>query len=216
MTSQTRVMLIVAGAVAALLIGATGCEKPSSNPPQKPAVITQAPGDPPITIGDGSLHVHSKKNWTTNASGDMSIIPGGSSAFYANGDCGTFTEIVNNVSTQVQASVFLWTDDDTPYDISPSSPAGSGWVVTISHGMNGPVVTVSVVSNQLQISTNMGAFDPETGYDSHDRHLRPPAGVSDRVTNISVTGATQAPATPFTTWKPKSSHPHYTLGICYQ
>lgn len=61
MTKPVRVMLIAAGSVAALFIGVTGCDrKPASagQTPQKQAFyMYQVPGDPPITIGDGSLHV---------------------------------------------------------------------------------------------------------------------------------------------------------------
>jgi hypothetical protein len=181
-----------------------------------PASSRQVPGDPPVTIGDGSIHVHSVLNWVTpdpDNTNHMIIEPYGANSsttgkFYPGGECG------NNGSTP-NASAFLWTDDgDRFYDISP---AGGSWKVTIAHdhskdGNNphkGPNVTVTFVNNQLLMTTDMGSFDVSKGgqNDEYNRQHTMP----DVVTSITVAGATSN-----VTWKPSSpKHPHYTLGFCY-
>jgi hypothetical protein len=217
---MSRVTLIVAGIALALFVGATGCQKPSAPQPQPvPKVIDQVPGDPPVTIGDGSLHAHSGLDWVTpDLNNHMIIQPWGDSqartgTFYPGGECANITPSNPNGYTP-NASAFLWTDDDNFYDISPQA---SSWTVTIAHDHRtdatnkhlGPNVTVTFVSNQLLIATDQGSFEAAKGgkNDGFNRHHNMP----DVVTSIKVSGASSN-----FTWKPSSpKHPHYTLGFCY-
>ena len=183
----------------------------------------QVPGDPPVLVGDGSLHGHSKKGWLTDADGDMMIVPvtdtaNGVGSFRNDSDCK-----VNGTS----ASAFLWTDDDSLYDISPSSSSGAGWKVSILHDHRndstdkhmGATVTIQVVNSQLQITTDKGSFDASKKNNDHDGHNRE-HNWPDVVTSITVQGASTSSSNSLKSgvWDATAKsgrHPHYTLAFCY-
>ena len=177
----------------------------------KPLVMTQSPGDPPIIIGDGSLHVHSKNGWANDVSAGVVIKPSGTS-FTSSNNCGTFGT--------APAKAFLWTDEDATYDISPANFASWQVVITNDSNHQNAVVTVSAPGGVLQITASQGAtFDPNANYDVNNRQLHPhSASVSDVVTSIKVQGTTSTSySVPNGEWDAKSPHhPHYTLGFCYQ
>ena len=153
MTQQARVMAIVATAAAALF---TGCQPPTA---ESPGGVTklQVPGDPPITIGDGSFHAHSQLDWISpDLSSGMIIRPKATSgakpgSFSAGGPCA----FKDKNKTVHNAAAFLWTDEENLYDISPTNLNDtSKWSIVITH--NNHVVTVSVVSGFLQIASDSG------------------------------------------------------------
>jgi hypothetical protein len=213
-------VLVVAGGGLAIFMEGKGVIHllPTKN------VSRQVPGDPPVTIGDGSLHAHSKNKWLNPdpSPGDGSVIqPLGDSTttaptFHQDGVC-AFTDASGN---PVPASAYLWTDDsDTFYDISPGNNINS-WLVTITHGTTGPVVTVSAPGGVLQIKTSGGsAFDQVKAHD-HDEFNRAD-NWPDVVTGIAVQGTLSTSHLPDSnnvvgTWAPSSPHhPHYTLAFCY-
>jgi hypothetical protein len=215
MKNHGRVELTAAGVVIALFIVSTGCEK------KKPAFL-QVSGDPPVTIGDGSLGAHSKNGWLNpdpNPPGDGSVIqPLGDTStptFHTDGQC-NFIDASGNT---VVASAYLWTDTDTFYDISPGS-VSTNWLVTITHGTTGPVVTISLVGGLLQIKTSGGSiFDSVKPHD-HDEKVRE-NNWPDVVTSIVVQGTASTTHLPDSNnvlgqWSPSSPHhPHYTLAFCY-
>jgi hypothetical protein len=163
----------------------------------------QVPGYPPVTVGDGSLHAHSEKDWMSDKDGEAVIQPkpsdGKSGAFYKDTDC---QFLANDNVTIVSATAFLWTDDDRVYDISPKD---NTWMVKITDN-NKTAVTIQVVNNLLQFSVDNGAAFDKGKY--HERQHNKPG----EVTKIVVQGSTGGDLL----WTPgKPFHPHYTLGFCY-
>lgn len=160
-TVVTAVVFIVVGAAVGLFMEAQHWIHFLPAPPTPGTEVHpfQVPGDPPVTVGDGSLHTHSKSAWLTNRPGDTTIVPvtdssNGVGAFYADSDC-KFPKGGNTVN----ASAFLWTDEDNIYDLSPSGSV-SNWQVVVKHE-NGYYVSISVnANNQLQFVASSGSsFD---------------------------------------------------------
>jgi hypothetical protein len=198
-TVGAGVVLAVAGGALGLLLewlGVTHFLKPQGiyHP-------FQVPGDPPVMVGDGSLHVDSKKGWVKDDDNDSTIVvktAGNSGSFYTDANC-SFSK---PDGTKVTASAFLWTDDDQLVDISPKDI--SAWKVTVTDGHT--TITISAPSNVLQLYTDLGGFDKtKHGTRQHDS--------LGEITAVTVVGS----ASPDFTWKPsKPYHPHYSLGFCYK
>ena len=164
-------------------------------------VNRQVPGDPPVMVGDGSLHAHSRNHWRTDgADGDTKIVPN-------TGTLQTSCDFSPTVGTTTNpASAFLWTDDENIYDVSPKD---STWSIVITN-RNGSTVTISLKGTDLQFITDNGSSftSSANGGEDYDRRQTP----SSPVASIVVTGANDN-----TGWaKASKFHPHYSLGFCYK
>jgi hypothetical protein len=190
-----------------------------------PGSNKQPPGDPPVTVSDGSLHAHSKPALTIppnppwladqpTATGSGQIIQ----PYPPNGTLSSgCTDMVVNSN---KASAYLWTDDENAYDITPS--ALETLKITITHDSSGTTSDSKVIikvppNGQLTITTNDGSFDrPDLSNRLHSRR--------GNVESIKVEGS----AIPFNppnptgnnppaTWVPYNlKQPHFTLGFCYK
>jgi hypothetical protein len=203
-------------AVLAAVVGATVAysvvHMPGSN--------RQPPGDPPVTVSDGSLHAHSKAKWAqdrtpANYPSGQTITPNSTAGALA-ATCPTVQVNSKNVAA------YLWTDDEKAYDLTPS--ANTALTITIVHDPDDPdypstdsQVVISYPPNgPLTITTHEGSFD---GYTLKNRlHSR-----RGNVVSINVTGTAAAFNPPNTngaaaTWTPPAGdfNPHFTLGFCYQ
>jgi hypothetical protein len=203
----TGVIVAVAGGALGLFMQHEGWIHPF---PDRTVHPFQVPGDPPVTVGDGSFHAHSKNDWMADQNNHMTILPntpsGNAGSFYQDSDC-SFPDPADITKT-VKATAFLWTDEDNIYDISPKSAAL--WEIKVTHA-NGHVVTISIVNNYLQFaSDNNSAFDAAQNDDDRDRR-HSPAG---KVIAIDVKGANDNTGWPL--GKVSKHHPHYTMGFCYR
>jgi hypothetical protein len=205
MTAGGTVVLLMQGCTTPQQTGGSGATGSSGAVAASGAgfSIDQVLGDPPVTVGDGSLHVHSVNGWVS-ANASSSISPNG-----VGGATGTLKTGCSGMSGSQTA--LLWTENDKTYDISPTP--GQPLTVMIQHtnddATTGPTVTISVSANSFTISTDKGTFDAERGHDEHNREHTMPSKLSE----IDITGA----ASKFSQWKPMSPHhPHYTLEFCYQ
>jgi hypothetical protein len=168
-------------------------------------VPLQVTGDPPVTVGDGSLHAHSKvSGWGTEGDADKTIqaYPKGGKLYK---DCG-----MTDDSGQA-ASVLFWHDDDKVDNISPD--AGTGLTITITHDTDGtpqggdPTITITIPTTQdsLVMTTNSGHFHKSDGKHYNRRHSR--AGEVEKI--VVVGGGNPKP------WVPQYHNPHFTLSFCY-
>ena len=190
--------LAVGGGVAVLLI------------PRGGITPLQVPGDPPITIGDGSMRGHSANDWRTDADGGVTIVaknPGGDGAgsFHQGGQCA----IPNG---NQNASAFLWTDfDDLPHDISPTNLNNvNGWSVTLADANNAQL-KVTIANGHVQlVASGSGSpkFDNAKADDEHERRLSP----AGKVRTITVADTSSGSTATYTM---SQHHPHFTLGFCF-
>jgi hypothetical protein len=176
----------------------------------------QVPGDPPITIGDGSLHVHSKFKWLDpdpDPTNHMIIQPLGNPPDHTP-SFQTNCNVTDASGNQVSLSAFLWIDDGKLYDISPLSLAT--WKVKLTHNNgNGPAVTVTARNGVLQISSDKGGFEAVWPHD-HDRNNRQ-HNWPDVISKIEVQGVVTSTSYPLPNgnWMNSNQYPHYTVGFCY-
>jgi hypothetical protein len=180
----------------------------------------QPPGDPPVTVSDGSLHTHSKFDWVTDNDNDKSIAPKtGNGTGYTTSCSMTATDPITG--RPVPVSGVLWTDDEITTDLSP----GPGEVkVIITHDPGGlntgetdPTVVITATLNAAPtIQTNAGYFHAPEGATAaqqmesryNRRHSRP-----GNVSEIVVTRG----GTKIRDWTPVNGwDPHFTIGFCYQ
>ena len=194
-------VLTILGAGIALMLQTKGVI------PSKPGEIKplQVSGDPPVTVSDGSLHVHSQNGWMADADGDTTLQPKPPSGQLA------FTCQMES-STGDAASASLWADNKV-YDILP------GATVTIVHdpgnassAAHSAEITIAVPadsSSRLTITTTEGSFNKSKSKSRNSReHSRP-----GDVESITITNPSMSPKT----WHPvNSNNPHYTLGFCYK
>jgi hypothetical protein len=222
----TGVLLLVIGAALGWFVHALGWLQLSTGGP----VSKQVPGDPPVTVSDGSVHAHSPKGWVTpdpDASNHTIIQPlsptgdGSSGTFFAGSDCANAPP--SGTAQTPGATAFLWTDDgpDTFYDISP--PASGQWTVVITDSnanavtVSYPNITASTPKPTLLIKASQGGFDAVRSGDNDENNRE--YSVPAVVRNIKVTGAAPVngnKALGASGWTPSShNHPHFTLGFCY-
>jgi hypothetical protein len=174
----------------------------------------QVTGDPPVTVGDGSLHARSQNGWVKNGNGgDATIEPkskGGGQATLHPG-CGLAVD-------SKTVSALLWTDDDKLYDISPN---GAVFNATITHDSdnvsNGgdPAIEITIpsVGYPLTITTKDGTFEKAKdakGRGAGNRQHSRPGQVEKVVVSAGSTSITWDPKTI------KQYNPHYTLAFCYE
>jgi len=174
----------------------------------------QPPGDPPVTVSDGSLHAHSLNKWLgdkTPTSGTGLIITPNPSGATLSANCSAV-----QVNSQ-KVAAYLWTDDEKVYDLTPGSNATL--TITIVHDPNDGDSDANVIisyppSGPLTITTDQGTFDGQTLKNRlHSRR--------GNVASITVTGTATAFNPPNSsgapTWTPPNpANPHFTLGFCYK
>ncbi len=191
-------------------------------------VMTQAPGDPPVTVSDGSLHAHSKYDWTADNDTDPTITPNPASTAsgYTPGystTCG-MTALDPITGKPNPVSGVLWTDDEMTTDLSPGT---TGITVTIVHDPNGldapdstghdaEVIITANPGTAPTIATNRGSFHAPEGSNPgqqeearYNRRHKRPGNVSEIIVKRGAT--TIRDWTPVNTWDP-----HFTIGFCYQ
>ena len=154
----------------------------------------QVPGDPPVMVSDGSLHVHSRNGWVENGATDKTVTAKPVTGSLVGGvNCGMQDNLGNTFSA------VLWTDDDLLYPIQPgatiqikhdSADAASASVAEVDITLPKPV-------GPLQIKTQDGYFEPEKmakGGKHNRQHSRPGEVESITITNPGVTPFTWPPA----------------------
>jgi hypothetical protein len=194
-------------AIASALIGVgVGSYARAKNWIVFPAVNRQVVGDPPITVSDGSLHVHSKLyGWNPDsAGGDKSfnaVAKDGSTNGTLSKSCNTMMDDSGDLM-----SAELWTDDLEAVDISPDK--GKSLTITITHDGNDVVITAPPegTAGALNVNTSTDFFFQSEGKGNR-RHKR-----QGEVSKIVVQGHGSK-----ITWKPSNpANPHFTFGFCYQ
>jgi hypothetical protein len=228
------VLLMIVGFGAAYLMYSR--HVPPFNPPPAPhprPVVLQAPGDPPVIVGDGSLHVSSKNDWA-KAGGDIDD----KKLIRPLGDGGNAGSLQNPSTCSMPGTdpVLLWADDlpnDQPVPLSAN--ADQNLVVQIYHAniddsAAGPTVTISKITkidsnlptgnrvHDLRIETDQGKFEVAKNgkhAGNHRSHDTP-----SRVSKIVLNGNQTNPV-----WTanygvygghtyPVQTH-HYSVYVCY-
>jgi len=174
-------------------------------------------GGPPVTVSDGSLHAHSRNEWTTDVNGDLTITPNPASGSISNGCNMTVPNLLypplhipNPFRPTKGASALLWLDDGSSYDLSPVG--SDGVLVTITHdaynlSAGDAAVTVSIPpTGPPTINSVKDGFAPSNR--GNRLHLRPG--------NVSEIKVTRNSGALIKDWVPASKNPHFTIGICYQ
>jgi hypothetical protein len=169
--------------------------------------IMQVTGDPPVTVSDGSLHVHSKAGWKPDSAiAGQTILPVGTQLDRNKCDLTVKTKSV---------SAFFW-HDGTADDISPAQ--NTELKITIVHDPANSTSSGGSVTVKIPWNGALTIEDPDTGanggFDSgnEDRKHRRPG----RVESVKIEGANSSPTQPIV-WTPvDKTVPHYTIGFCYK
>lgn len=204
---EKRTAVAVTAIVSALVGVGVGLYARAKNWIVFPAVNRQVVGDPPITVSDGSLHVHSKLyGWNPDSAG-------GDASFNAVAKDGTTNGTLSKTCPTVQdsdgnlVSAEFWADDTEATDISPDR--GKGLTITITHDGDDVVITAPPegAPGLLNVNSKSDYFFQSEGRKGNRRHKR-----AGEVTKIIIQGHGSK-----ITWKPSNPlNPHFTFGFCYQ